>query len=206
MKIVLTQGSTSVELPVLPPSYTITSKQNNSIETVNAIGEVNLLGKKGLRDISFSSFFPKHGGSYSGTLRYSPKGYVDQIEKMKRKGPVKLHFLDLMSIPVTIEEFQWEESDDDQTGDIHYTLTLKEYQYVKVKTSASTGIQVEAESRQTATKPSPTTYTVKSGDCLSAIAKKLGLSGWDSLYSSNKKLIGTNPNRIYPGQKLVIPS
>ena len=65
---------------------------------------------------------------------------------------------------------------------------------------------ITANNRQTATKPSPTTYTVKSGDCLSAIAKKLGLNGWNSLYSSNKKLIGTNPNRIYPGQKLVIPS
>ena len=203
MKIVLTQGNTSIEIPVLPSSYTVTSKQNNQTETINVIGEINLLGKRGLRNISFSSIFPKHKASYSGSLKYSPKGYVEKIEKMKRNGPVKLHLLDVLSMAVTIEEFPWSEDDDDQTGDIHYTLTLKEYPYIKVKHKED-GKTAE-QARQTATKPSSDTYTVKSGDCLSSIAKKLGV-GMTALYNANKKAIGINPNRIYPGQTLVVPS
>lgn len=45
-------------------------------------------------------------------------------------------------------------------------------------------------------------YTVKPGDNLSVIARKLGLSSWRDLYDANKKVIGSNPNLIRPGQKL----
>ena len=45
-------------------------------------------------------------------------------------------------------------------------------------------------------------YTVKSGDTLSSIAQKLGISSWQTLYSNNKSVIGSNHNLIYPGQKL----
>jgi len=48
-------------------------------------------------------------------------------------------------------------------------------------------------------------YIVKSGDSLSAIAKRLGLN-WRDLYNLNKKTIGGNPNLIRPGQKLTYGS
>ena len=47
------------------------------------------------------------------------------------------------------------------------------------------------------------TYTVKSGDTLSSIGKKYGIS-WKKLYEKNKDVIGADYNKIYPGQKLVI--
>lgn len=46
------------------------------------------------------------------------------------------------------------------------------------------------------------TYVVKSGDTLSGIAKKLGISNWQTLYNQNKSVIGANPNLIRPGQQL----
>lgn len=51
------------------------------------------------------------------------------------------------------------------------------------------------------------TYTVKSGDSLSKIAKlELGRSSkWNEIYKLNAKIIGSDPNRITPGQKLVMP-
>lgn len=51
-------------------------------------------------------------------------------------------------------------------------------------------------------------YTVKKGDCLYAIARKFYGSGskWKKIYKANKKKIGSNPNLIYPGQKLKIPA
>jgi resuscitation-promoting factor RpfA len=45
-------------------------------------------------------------------------------------------------------------------------------------------------------------YTVQSGDTLSTIAAKEGVSGWQTLYTDNEGTIGSNPNLIYPGQVL----
>ncbi len=53
--------------------------------------------------------------------------------------------------------------------------------------------------------PRRRTYTVVAGDTLSGIATKLGLSGWQRLYEANANVIGADPNRIYPGQVLVLP-
>jgi nucleoid-associated protein YgaU len=55
-------------------------------------------------------------------------------------------------------------------------------------------------------KVSGKTYTVKSGDTLSKIAKKLGVAGgWKRLASANKATV-KNPNLIYDGQKLRLPA
>jgi LysM repeat protein len=48
------------------------------------------------------------------------------------------------------------------------------------------------------------TYVVKSGDTLSRIAGRQGLGGWRSLYDANPSI--RNPNLIFPGQRLTIPS
>ncbi len=48
-------------------------------------------------------------------------------------------------------------------------------------------------------------YEVASGDNLSKIGSKFGLS-WKELYDANKDVIGDDPNKIFPGQKLSIPA
>ena len=45
-------------------------------------------------------------------------------------------------------------------------------------------------------------YTVVSGDTLSGIAAKHGLKNWQALYSENEKVVGGNPNLIFPGEVL----
>ncbi|MFH8386473.1 transglycosylase family protein [Kitasatospora sp. NPDC018058] len=52
-------------------------------------------------------------------------------------------------------------------------------------------------------KPAKGSYTVKSGDTLSAIAAAQGLD-WHDLYKNNAKVIGGNPDLILPGQTLSI--
>jgi LysM repeat protein len=56
-----------------------------------------------------------------------------------------------------------------------------------------------------ATAPPPRTYTVLAGDTLSGIAAKLGIADWRRLYEANRGVIGADPNRIFPGQVLVVP-
>ena len=55
---------------------------------------------------------------------------------------------------------------------------------------------------------SGTKYTVKDGDCLYAIARRLMGSGtkWGALYEANKAIIGSDPRLIYTGTVLTIPA
>jgi resuscitation-promoting factor RpfA len=50
------------------------------------------------------------------------------------------------------------------------------------------------------------TYTVVSGDTLATIATKLGVTGgWEKLADANTSTV-SNPNLIFPGQKLQLPA
>ena len=48
------------------------------------------------------------------------------------------------------------------------------------------------------------TYTVQSGDNLTKIAAKYG-SNWKAIYDANRDIL-KDPDKIYPGQELKIPS
>jgi Uncharacterized protein containing LysM domain len=48
------------------------------------------------------------------------------------------------------------------------------------------------------------TYTVQSGDNLTKIGQKYGVS-WQKIFEANRDKID-DPNKIFPGQELVIPS
>ena len=70
---------------------------------------------------------------------------------------------------------------------------------------------VQSGSSSTAPEPQPAqeqfaTYTVKSGDSLSAIAKRIyGEAGqWHRIFEANRDKI-KNPDLIQPGQELKIP-
>ncbi len=131
------KGSKRIRIPVLPPSYQVTSAQNDQTVTVIGLGEVILKGKRGLREISFSSFFPKHyDADYCEfTNIKSPRSYVDIIEKMKRAGTVKLIITGTpINFRCRIQTFDWGE--DDGTGNISYTLTFKEAQVPGVSSSS----------------------------------------------------------------------
>jgi nucleoid-associated protein YgaU len=53
-------------------------------------------------------------------------------------------------------------------------------------------------------------YKVKSGDTLSDIALKFYNNGteafWRRIYNANRDKIGSNPNNLYPGLELCIPT
>ncbi|MBQ0079695.1 MAG: hypothetical protein KBS66_07400 [Eubacterium sp.] len=134
------KGSKRIQLPVLPSAYRVSSSQNNTTVNIISLGDVTLKGKRGLQEISFSSFFPSnYDPSYcSTTALKSPKAYVSQIEKLKRRGTIKLIITGTsINFRCTIESFEWGE--EDGSGDIKYTLTFKEYR----RPSASSSDVVE---------------------------------------------------------------
>src|SRR5262249_5090824 len=49
------------------------------------------------------------------------------------------------------------------------------------------------------------TYVVRPGDTLAKIAMKTTVNGsWRGLYEPNIQVIGSNPNLIFPGQRLAV--
>ena len=204
-------------IPVLPSEYKVQSSQSNRSENIIGIGEVSLKGKRNLRTVSFSSFFPfRKDSSYCRKGKIlKPLQYVNAIERMKQVGTVKLVITGSpLRMTCRIESFEWGETDG--TGDISYTISFKEYRHISASKSsvmqdtASGGQGVDTaqaqESQRTEPQRSTQEYTVKKGDTLTAIAKRLtGSSNWKQIYNANRSVIGGKPNRIYPGQRLVIP-
>lgn len=215
LQIWLKGGGSRIRIPVVPAEYTVTSEQDNTSVTVCNLGEVTLRGKRKLQQISFSSFFPRqYDSGYCDVRSKSPITMVKKVEKMKRAGSVKLIITGVLSMKVTIESFEWGENDG--TGDISYTLSMKEYRTVSIPASVLVKEQPAQPSAAgsdggTSGRDQPETtgtqsYTVKSGDSLSAIARKLtGSTNWQTIYEQNKAVIGSNPNMIKPGQVLTIP-
>ena len=198
-----------------PESFSFTEKHNNTSVNVNSIGEVNLIGKRGLKEVTISSFFPNQNynfGNNSG--RKKPYAYVNTILKWKEAGkPVRLIVGGNINVQVTIESFKYGEQDG--TGDVYYLLGVKEYRAVtvtKVKKKSTSKKKTTKKKtttkkkRTTENKPKQKTYTVKKGDCLWNIAKKFYGNGaqYTKIYNANKSKI-KNPNLIYPGQVLTIP-
>lgn len=210
MEIWLKQGKTNFRFAVLPSEYELTSENNNTQVIINSLGEINLLGKRKLKNISFSSFFPKQKYSFCEYTTFpTPKESVRLIEEMKNNGVLRLTMTGApVNMDCTIESFVWGENDG--TKDINFTLEFKEYRKVKVKTKKKREPLPQkvtpAATERPAKEVSSTTYTVVKGDNLSKIAKNLtgNSANWKAIYEQNKGVIGGNPNLIYPGQQLVI--
>ena len=67
--------------------------------------------------------------------------------------------------------------------------------------NSSTTSSTSSDSSSSSSSSTSGSYTVQSGDTLSAIAAKEGVN-WHTLYTDNESTIGSNPNLIYPGQVL----
>ena len=76
--------------------------------------------------------------------------------------------------------------------------------------TASRSIRGSSKPAREPSSPYLGTYTVQSGDSLSAIALNYYGSAahdkWMAIYEANKDVIGDNPNLIFPGQELKIPN
>jgi len=210
VEIWLKQEGKKFRFAVIPAEYELTSTSNNTSVNINSLGEINLLGKRNLKTVSFASFFPKRKYYFCQYTGFpTPKESVQIIEEMKDKGILRITMTGTpVNMECTIESFTWGENDG--TKDINFTIELKEYRKPKVKTVEKKEVVTNniepVDTNRTAKEVKSTTYTVKSGDNLSKIAKNLtgSSANWQAIYNQNIGVIGGNPNLIYPGQVLVI--
>lgn len=209
--------------PVAPSKLDMKINGKNKTMTLINEGEVNLLKKEGLTDIDFEILLPNVKYPFavykSGFKR--AKVFLDEIEKLKsKKNPFQ--FIVTRELPngtplsdtnmkVTLEDYTIKE-DSKEGFDVRVSIKLKQYR--KYGTKKCTVViedgnaKVSTEDvRSTENAPTTKTHTVESGDCLWNIAKKVYGDGskYTEIYNANKDKI-SNPNLIYPGQELIIPT
>ena len=202
-----------LRIPVLPQTFNISIGSNNSSVDVAELGEIVVKQARQAIQFSFSSFFPLTSFPGVGTSLTDP---LICVEKLKRwqEGDKPVHLI-LTDVGIdkycTIETFDYYEQGGD-VGTIYYDLALKEYREITVRQVTVNVAQKKATVQKTEQRVDnsvqPQTYTVKSGDCLWNIAKRIYGNGakYTVIYNANKSVIGGNPNLIYPGQVLTIPA
>lgn len=170
-------GGDGFQFPVLPEEFEVGEGHANQTLNINAMGEVNLPGKRNLRTINLKATFPAHDYGYLSCPRKpDPYWYVRWLKKQKEAGAILRIIITKSDVNMLclIDELTY--GANDNTGDVNYTLNLKEYRVLKARLpkSAKKGV-----------------YVTKAGDSLKKIAKlKLGsASKSKALYKKNKKAI-----------------
>lgn len=195
----------SIRLPVIEPKYNIEEIHDNKEEQIIGFGGVNLLGKRALKTFNYTSFYPmKYDRSYcSFSNLLKPSVFVEKILKIKNgKNIARLRIPHLkINALYSIEGFSYRE--EDGTGDIYYSISMKEYRLPTVSTTTySYEINNSEFAKEEKTVPKQY-YTVKEGDKIVELARSFNMSTKD-LYEDNKSVIGSNPTILKVGIKLWI--
>lgn len=226
MEIWIKQDKDAIQLPILPASFAVNIENGHQTVNVHTKGEVSILGKKGLKSIDLTSFFPAQDYPFAAYPKdREPYDYVKKIEGCLEK-VVRLTITDTnINMECLIQSFN--RGEPDGTGDVEYTISLQEYRkptYTKPKTE----LPQKPKPNKPVQKPSrpakepQKTYVVKQGDNLWDLAKKFYGSGskQSKLYNANKDVIekaarkhgysssshnGVKGWWIFPGTKLVVP-
>jgi Uncharacterized protein containing LysM domain len=210
-------------LPVAPPKLTLKINNQNKTYTLIDNGEINVLKKAGLTDISFEILlpnvqYPKSIATYKNGFQ-NAKYFLDRIEKLKT-GQDPFSFKVVRTLPngdllfdtekiVSLEDYDIEE-DADNGFDVSVSVNLKEYQEYGTKTVTIKNSKATVKkSRKSTNSPAsklPQNYNVKSGDCLWNIAKYYYGDGskYTKIQNANKAKV-KNANSLTVGQTLTIP-
>ena len=227
MDLYLTEKDTGWRLSFCLLPEEVKAKTTGNFISYNFInrGEVKIPNGQKLCTYSWKGTFPGEGMKNMPFIKrhlyHSPKEMVSCIEKW-RKNHTKLTLM-LTETPINVAVYlkSFDYAPTGGIGNYDYSIefieakdvtiyTIKEAKTTSSAKSSNTSSSTRPASKKTNTSTNSEqtkTYTVKRGDCLWNIAKaKLGSgSRYMEIYNLNKKVIGSNPNLIYPGQVLVLP-
>ena len=131
MEFWLIQGTEKLRLPVPPPNYSIKRALNNSSVVVEGLGEISFIGAPKLAEIPpIESFFPSRIYSFCQYKTFpTPKECIALVEKWMASGkPIRYIVTGAINAECTLESFEYGERDG--TGDVYFSLELKEYRAI----------------------------------------------------------------------------
>lgn len=197
-------------LPINPVAFDFSEAQNNQRITLLTIGEANLIGNRGLVTGSLSSFFPSPSSAFARYADREPMEYIRLLKKWKESTqPIRVIVSDCdFNLAMSIDRLDYSYREGDE--DVYYTLDLSEYRFLNVpavKEESQTRSQDSGLNNRPNTQAVSKTHTVVKGDTLWGIAKKTYGDGalYTKIFNANKGTIGSDPNKIMVGWKLVIP-
>ena len=213
-------------LPVAPSKLQLKIGGQNKTYTLINGEEINVLKSAKLTEISFDLLIPNVKYSFATYKKNKFKSasyFLEQFEKLKSKEK-PFQFIVNRTLPngkilfdtnmkVSLEEYTITEDVKDGF-DISISIKLKQYKKYGTKKCdiqfAATKPVVTVTNTRPPSDNAPsggTTYTVVSGDTLWAIASRHYGNGsrYTDIYNANTDKIA-NPNLIYPGQVLNIPT
>jgi len=202
-------GAEKLRLPVPPQTFELQTGAMNTTVTIHELGEVNLIGKRRLKSISLSSYFPVRD---DGLCQYRgfppPRTCVETIEQWRDSGrPIRLIVIGesvRLNEAMAIESFSY--SQKRGPADIYFTLELKEYRFLNFTPAAGAADalmrSIVGEMRP-AERAVPDKYPVQTGDSLLTIARKVygDSSRWRELMSRNGL---RDENELAPGKVLLL--
>lgn len=202
-------NNVSLWFPVNPSEVNI--RRDKSFETISLIrgGELDVPQGVKVKEIAFSSFFPAvYDASYCKYQQLpDPQTAMNQLNTwMEGRDPLRLIITGtdvnvLVMLSAHNSSFKGGEP-----GDVYFDLIFRTWKDYKIRTLDEISSNSAGQTRPDI-KPVSATYQVQTGDSLWSIAKmKLGSgSRWRDLYDANRTVIGDDPDRIIPGQELVMP-
>lgn len=164
----------SVDFPISPSSFEVSNPFNNSTININAIGDINMIGKRGLKTLSFSSFFPNQTYGWEQVApTQEPYTYISMLEEFANSGqPCSLSISSTtVNLTCTIEDFKYSEKDG--TGDVYFSISLKEYRYVMPASSLITNEASGLKSRVAEAPGIKQTTAIAGHDAMDVAAKSV---------------------------------
>lgn len=199
-----------LELPWPLQEHNISNPHNTyEFNTINQ-GEVLAIGKKKLKSMTINSIFPNHEYPFLLTKKIpKPEECISIIQKWRLSNkPIRVVIVDTdINLAMAIEDFSYGKPGGDGSGDVEFSLSLKEYSYLNVerskKPSKVSGLKGRPKEKQP--KDEAKKYTIKSGDTLWDLADKTYGDGrkWKAIAKANKI---TNPRTIPIGLNITIPA
>lgn len=204
MNMYFVSGEEVITLPINPEELTCTTDTDSQTENVVNLGEVNILKGQKLQEFTIESFCKRKDSRILWLKEHQQKSHPLRFV-CKELGKNILVAIESIELTNKAGEEDW----------VYYSIDFKQWKdytprtfvLEEKSTNNATTQPKKKRSSEAKKKASNGIYTVKTGDCLYSIAKKLCGNGakWTELYNLNKGVVGKNPNLIYSGQKLKIP-
>ena len=168
-KHILTIDNVQYVLPVPPQSWEIEGSNNVGSTSVINFGEMNNGSEPNLRTTSISSFFPiKNLGFISSSKFKDRYEYIEAFDKAREKGTVIEYQITDTNVYMNCVITSFKYGEDDYTGDIKYTLDLKEDKSIELVNKDG---KVDAKGYVPENSVYGYYWEVKEGDTLLKIAK-----------------------------------